>query len=94
LSGSAGYFWFGNHRLPSAAFHCPLSSIGTRRDFTRKNLNLDLRYYDTNLSKESCSSSPAIPTPRRAAAPILLPILMDWFRAGATPRLSRSSGLH
>ena len=22
--------------------------------FTRKNFNLDLRYYDTNLSKENC----------------------------------------
>ena len=30
---------------------------------TRKIFHLDLRYYDTNLSKETASSSPAIPMP-------------------------------
>ncbi len=33
---------------------CPPISIGMRVSFTRKIFNLDLRYYDTNLSKEDC----------------------------------------
>ena len=42
-------------RWTSAAFRCPLISIGgPELTFTRKVFNLDLRYHDTNLTKENC----------------------------------------
>jgi uncharacterized protein (TIGR02001 family) len=55
LTGSAGYFWFGNQSAELGGFPLPsYLNWNAGVTFTRKVFNLDLRYYDTNLSKENC----------------------------------------
>ena len=50
-----GYSWFGNQSPELGGFALPAYlNWNAGVTFTRKNLNLDLRYYDTNLSKEEC----------------------------------------
>jgi uncharacterized protein (TIGR02001 family) len=55
ISGAAGYSWFGNQSQALGGFPLPAYlnwQVGVT--FTRKVFNLDLRYYDTNLSRENC----------------------------------------
>jgi uncharacterized protein (TIGR02001 family) len=55
VTGGAGYSWFGNQSAALGGFPLPAYlNWNAGVTFTRKNLNLDLRYYDTNLSKENC----------------------------------------
>jgi uncharacterized protein (TIGR02001 family) len=55
VSGVAGYFWFGNQSEALGGFPLPAYlNWNAGVTFTRKNFNFDLRYYDTNLSKEDC----------------------------------------
>jgi uncharacterized protein (TIGR02001 family) len=55
LTGSAGYYWFGNQSAALGGFPLPAYlNWNAGVTLTRKIFNLDLRYYDTNLSKEDC----------------------------------------
>jgi uncharacterized protein (TIGR02001 family) len=55
VTGSAGYYWFGNQSAALGGFPLPAYlNWNTGVTLTRKIFNLDLRYYDTNLSKEDC----------------------------------------
>ena len=55
LTSVVGYSWFGNQSPELSGFALPAYlNWHAGVTFTRKNLNLDLRYYDTNLSKEDC----------------------------------------
>src|SRR5215472_9612823 len=55
VTGGAGYFWFGNQSAALGGFPLPAYlNWNAGVTFTYKNLNLDFRYYDTNLSKEDC----------------------------------------
>jgi len=55
VTGSAGYSWFGNQSAALGGFPLPAYlNWNAGITFTHNNLNLDLRYSDTNLSKESC----------------------------------------
>jgi len=55
MTAVAGYSWFGNQSPALGGFPLPAYlNWNAGVTFTRKNLNLDLRYYDTNLSKENC----------------------------------------
>ncbi|WP_057859732.1 TorF family putative porin [Bradyrhizobium lablabi] len=52
---AAGYSWFGNQALALGGFPLPAYlNWQAGVTFTHKAFNLDLRYYDTNLSKENC----------------------------------------
>jgi uncharacterized protein (TIGR02001 family) len=54
-TGGAGYFWFGKQKDDFGGFPLPSYvtwNAGVTLGF--KNLHLDLRYFDTNLSKENC----------------------------------------
>ena len=52
---AAGYSWFGNQAAVLGGFPLPAYlNWQAGVTFTHKALNLDLRYYDTNLSKENC----------------------------------------
>src|SRR5215475_9583712 len=52
---AAGYSWFGNQAAQLGGFPLPAYlNWQAGVTFTHKALNLDLRYYDTNLSKENC----------------------------------------
>lgn len=52
---AAGYSWFGNQSLALGGFPLPAYlNWQAGVTFTHKAFNLDLRYYDTNLSKENC----------------------------------------
>lgn len=55
VTAGAGYSWFGNQSAELGGFALPAYlTWNAGVTFTRKNLNLDLRYADTNLSKENC----------------------------------------
>ncbi len=55
VTGGAGYSWFGNQSAAFGGFPLPAYlNWNAGITFTHKNLNLDLRYSDTNLSKENC----------------------------------------
>jgi uncharacterized protein (TIGR02001 family) len=52
---AAGYSWFGNQREQLGGFPLPAYlNWQAGVTLTHKAFNLDLRYYDTNLTKESC----------------------------------------
>lgn len=52
---ATGYFWFGNQAPQFGGFPLPAYlNWHAGVTFTYKVFNLDLRYYDTNLSKENC----------------------------------------
>jgi uncharacterized protein (TIGR02001 family) len=55
FTAGAGYSWFGDQSAALGGFPLP-SYLNWQAGvtFTRKSLNLDLRYHDTNLSKENC----------------------------------------
>ena len=55
FTGGAGYSWFGNQSQELGGFPLPdYLNWQAGVTFTRNVFNLDLRYFDTNLSKESC----------------------------------------
>jgi uncharacterized protein (TIGR02001 family) len=55
FSGGAGYFWFGNQSASLGGFPLPdYLNWNLGLTLVRKEIHLDLRYYDTNLSKEQC----------------------------------------
>ena len=55
FTAAAGYSWFGNQAPGLGGFPLPAYlNWQAGVTFTHKSLNLDLRYYDTNLSKENC----------------------------------------
>jgi uncharacterized protein (TIGR02001 family) len=55
LTGAVGYYWFGNQSAELGGFPLPAYlNWHAGVTFTRQIFNLDLRYYDTNLSKEDC----------------------------------------
>jgi uncharacterized protein (TIGR02001 family) len=55
FTGGAGYSWFGNQSPEFGSFPLPAYlNWQAGVTFSYKNFNLDLRYYDTNLSTENC----------------------------------------
>jgi uncharacterized protein (TIGR02001 family) len=55
FTGGAGYSWFGNQSAAFGGFPLPAYlNWQAGVTFTRGMFNLDLRYYDTNLSRENC----------------------------------------
>ncbi|MGB6283932.1 MAG: hypothetical protein WBG18_05870, partial [Xanthobacteraceae bacterium] len=55
FTGGAGYSWFGSQSQELGGFALPAYlNWQAGVTFTRKVFNLDLRYYDTNLSKGNC----------------------------------------
>jgi uncharacterized protein (TIGR02001 family) len=55
FTGGAGYSWFGNQSQALGGFALPAYlNWQAGVTFTRKVFNLDLRYYDTDLSKGNC----------------------------------------
>ena len=91
---AAGYSWFGNQAAVLDGFPLPPINWQAGVTFTHKALNLDLRYYDTDLSKENCFVFTGDPNARPGGQSILLPIPMAWSRAGAAQRSSPRSGSH
>jgi hypothetical protein len=55
VTAIAGYSWFGNQSAALGGFPLPnYLNWNAGITFKHKNLSLDLRYSDTNLSKENC----------------------------------------
>lgn len=55
FTSAAGYSWFGNQSAELGGFPLPTYlNWQAGVTITRKAINLDLRYHDTNLSKENC----------------------------------------
>jgi uncharacterized protein (TIGR02001 family) len=84
---AAGYSWFGNQTPQLGGFPLPAYlNWQAGVTFTHKALNLDLRYYDTNLSKENCFVFTGDPNARPGgrANPITNPdgLVSNW--CGAT----------
>jgi len=55
VTAGVGYYWFGNQSAALGGFALPAYfNWNTGVTLKRKIFSLDLRYYDTNLSKENC----------------------------------------
>jgi uncharacterized protein (TIGR02001 family) len=55
ITSGVGYYWFGSQAVELGGFPLPAYvNWNAGITFTRSIFNLDLRYYDTNLSKENC----------------------------------------
>ena len=55
VTAGVGYYWFGNQSAALGGFALPAYyNWNAGLTFKRKIFSLDLRYYDTNLSKENC----------------------------------------
>jgi hypothetical protein len=86
VTSSAGYFWFGNQSAALGGFPLPAYlNWNAGVTFTRKNLNLDLRYYGTNHSRENCFVFTGDPnaTPGGRPNPITNPdgLVSNWCSA-------------
>jgi uncharacterized protein (TIGR02001 family) len=93
FTGGAGYSWFGNQSQELGGFPLPAYlnwQVGVT--FTRKIFNLDLRYYDTNLSKENCFVFTGDPNARLGGSvdPITNPegLMSRWCSATFVAKVS------
>lgn len=70
FTGGAGYSWFGNQSAALGGFPLP-AYLHWQAGVTmsRKMVNLDLRYHDTNLSKENCFVFTGDPNARPGGRP-------------------------
>lgn len=87
ISGSIGYSRFGNMEDVLGGFPLPAYlNWNAGVTFTWKNFNLDLRYYDTDLSKENCYVYTGDPNavPGGAADPLRNPEGLRSRWCGAT----------
>jgi uncharacterized protein (TIGR02001 family) len=87
FTSAVGYSWFGNQAPHLGNFPLPAYlNWQAGVTFTHKAFNLDLRYYDTNLSKENCFVLTGDPTARPGGRvdPITNPagLVSNW--CGAT----------
>jgi uncharacterized protein (TIGR02001 family) len=70
FSAAAGYSWFGHQDLELGGFALPAYlNWHAGVTFTLKMINLDLRYHDTNLSKENCFVFTGDPNARPGGRP-------------------------
>jgi uncharacterized protein (TIGR02001 family) len=93
VTASAGYSWFGNQSAALGGFPLPAYlDWNAGITFTHKTLNLDLRYYDTNLSKENCFVFTGDPnaTPGGQINPVTNPqgLVSNWCSATFVAKFS------
>jgi len=70
FSAAAGYSWFGHQSADLGGFPLPAYlNWQAGVTLTRKRINLDLRYHDTNLSKENCFVFTGDPNARPGGRP-------------------------
>lgn len=70
FSAAAGYSWFGHQSMDLGGFPLPAYlNWQAGVTITRKMINLDLRYHDTNLSKENCFVFTGDPNARPGGRP-------------------------
>jgi uncharacterized protein (TIGR02001 family) len=86
FSTATGYFWFGNQAPQLGGFPLPAYlNWHAGVTFAYKAFNLDLRYYDTNLSKENCFVYTGDPNARPGGSvnPITNPagLVSNWCSA-------------
>jgi len=87
FTSAAGYSWFGNQASALGGFPLPAYlNWQAGVTFTHKAFNLDLRYYDTNLSKENCFVFTGDPNARLGgrADPVTNPAGLTSNWCGAT----------
>jgi uncharacterized protein (TIGR02001 family) len=87
VTGAAGYSWFGDQSPALGGFALPAYlNWHTGVTFTYKAVGLDLRYYDTNLSKENCFVLTGDPgaTPGGHVNPVTNPTGLRSSWCGAT----------
>jgi uncharacterized protein (TIGR02001 family) len=93
FTGGAGYSWFGNQSLDLGGFPLPAYlNWQAGVTFSYKVFSLDLRYYDTNLSKENCFVLTGDPNARPGGAidPITNPegLTSRWCNAAFVAKAS------
>jgi uncharacterized protein (TIGR02001 family) len=89
---AAGYSWFGRQSAELGGFELPAYlNWQAGATFSHKVLNFDLRYYDTNLSKENCYVFTGDPnaTPGGRIDPITNPdgLMSRWCSATIVAKL-------
>ncbi len=93
FTAGTGYSWFGNQSQDLGGFPLPAYlNWQAGVTFTHKVLNLDLRYYDTNLSKENCFVFTGDPNARLGGSvdPITNPegLMSRWCSATFVAKVS------
>jgi uncharacterized protein (TIGR02001 family) len=92
FTAGGGYSWFGNQSASLGGFPLP-SYLNWQAGvtFTRKALSLDLRYHNTNLSKENCFVFTGDPNARPGGRidPITNPagLMSNWCSAAVVAKL-------
>ena len=93
ITTAAGYSWFGRQSAALGGFPLPAYlnwQVGVT--FAYKSINLDLRYYDTNLSRENCFVFTGDPnaTPGGGINPVTNPagLRSNWCSATFVAKLS------
>jgi len=93
ITTAAGYSWFGRQSAALGGFALPAYlnwQVGVT--FTYKSINLDLRYYDTNLSRENCFVFTGDPnaTPGGGINPVTNPggLRSNWCSAAFVTKFS------
>ncbi|HET9535038.1 MAG TPA: TorF family putative porin [Mesorhizobium sp.] len=92
FTAAAGYSWFGNQSLALGGFELPAYlNWQAGVTFSHKFLNIDLRYHDTNLSKENCYVFTGDPnaTPGGRLNPVTNPdgLMSRWCSATLVAKL-------
>jgi uncharacterized protein (TIGR02001 family) len=92
FTGGAGYSWFGNQFPELGGFALPAYlNWQAGVTFARKVFNLDLRYYNTNLSRENCFVLTGDPgaIPGGTVNPVTNPegLMSRWCRATFVAKL-------
>jgi uncharacterized protein (TIGR02001 family) len=86
FTAAAGYSWFGNQAAQLGGFPLPAYlNWQAGVTFTHQAFNLDLRYYDSNLSKENCFVFTGDPNARPGGRVNLVTnpdgLVSNWCRA-------------
>ena len=95
VTGGVGYSWFGDQSSALGGFALPAYvNWNAGMTFPHKRLNLDLRYYDTNLSKENyfVFTGDLDATPAGQPDPLTNPdgLVSSWWRATFVAKFSFS----
>ncbi len=93
ITAAAGYSWFGRQSAARGGFALPAYlNWQAGVTFAYELINLDLRYYDTNLSRENCFVFTGDPnaTPGGSVNPVTNPagLRSNWCSAAFVAKLS------
>ena len=83
--GIAGGIWHTGHLFPNGVKYTSYTNWDAGLGWTYKAFTLDLRYYDTNLTKAECNAFTSASNSSFSPATLRRRIRTAWARIGAAP---------